>query len=67
MVWGFLWLEDFKDWFEYEYDFVLFIFYERDKYIWGVGEEFDFIILLFIFDFEGIFWKLVSDIMGYNI
>lgn len=40
--------------------------YEKDKYVWGVGEEADFITFSPLFDPDGTTWFYVEDVTGYN-
>jgi hypothetical protein len=54
------------DWFETEHDPVPPTTYEKDKYVWGVGEQADFITLNPLFDPDGTTWLLSEDITGYN-
>lgn len=65
-VWGPQRPLDEKDWFEHDADPVPPTTYERDKYVWGVGEEADLLTLSPIFDPDGTSWKLADDITGYN-
>ena len=39
---------------------------EKDKYVWGVGEEADFITFSPLFDPDGTTWFYVNDVTGYN-
>ena len=39
---------------------------DKDKYVWGVGEEADFITFSPIFDPDGTTWFYVNDFTGYN-
>ncbi|KAK4229136.1 hypothetical protein QBC38DRAFT_123652 [Podospora fimiseda] len=57
---------DKNDWLNPEHDDVPPTSYEKDKYVWGVGEEADLITLSPIFDPDGTSWKLADDITGYN-
>ncbi|KAJ4297074.1 hypothetical protein N0V88_003991 [Collariella sp. IMI 366227] len=65
-IWGPLRPSSEEDWFEHASDPVPPTSYERDKYIWGVGEEADLLTLSPIFDPDGTSWKLADDITGYN-
>jgi hypothetical protein len=65
-IWGPERPQDPEDWFETENDPVPRVSYEKDKYIWGVGEDADLITLNPIFDPDGTTWLLASDITGYN-
>jgi hypothetical protein len=65
-IWGPQRPLDEKDWFEHDRDPVPPTAYERDKYVWGVGEEADLLTLSPIFDPDGTSWKLADDITGYN-
>ena len=40
--------------------------FERDKYVWGVGEEADLITFSPLFDPDGTTWFYVDDVTGYN-
>lgn len=55
-----------QDWFEVEDDPTPETTYEKDKYVWGVDEEADYITLNPMFDPEGTTWLLANDITGYN-
>ncbi|KAI1382150.1 hypothetical protein F4677DRAFT_401043 [Hypoxylon crocopeplum] len=65
-IWGPERPKDPKDWFEPEDDPVPETTYEKDKYVWGVGEEADYITFNPMFDPEGTTWGLADDITGYN-
>ena len=39
---------------------------EKDKYVWGVGEEADLITFSPLFDPDGTTWFYVDDVTGYN-
>jgi hypothetical protein len=65
-VWGPRRAEDEKDWYEPESDPEPPTTYDRDKYVWGVGEEADLITLNPLFDPAGTTWLLADDITGYN-
>ncbi|KAH6634289.1 hypothetical protein B0J18DRAFT_360436 [Chaetomium sp. MPI-SDFR-AT-0129] len=65
-VWGPLRPASESDWFEHDADPVPPTTYERDKHVWGVGEEADLLTLSPIFDPEGTSWGLADDITGYN-
>jgi hypothetical protein len=55
-----------EDWFEPENDPMPDTTYEKDKYVWGVGEEAEYIAFNPMFDPEGTTWGLADDITGYN-
>jgi len=65
-VWGPVRPADHGDWFETDADPVPPTTSDRDKYVWGVGEEADLISMNPIFDPEGTTWLLADDITGYN-
>ena len=65
-IWGPKRPLDQSDWFMADADPVPPTTYERDKYVWGVGEEADLITLNPIFNPEGTTWALGDDITGYN-
>ncbi|KAI1345107.1 hypothetical protein F5Y15DRAFT_17805 [Xylariaceae sp. FL0016] len=65
-VWGPERPKDPKDWFEPDNDPEPPTTYEKDKYVWGVGEEADYITFNPMFDPEGTTWGLADDITGYN-
>jgi hypothetical protein len=65
-IWGPERPQDPEDWFETEDDPVPPTSYEKDKYVWGVGEDADLITLNPIFDPDGTTWLLANDITGYN-
>ncbi|OTB08877.1 hypothetical protein M426DRAFT_316903 [Hypoxylon sp. CI-4A] len=65
-IWGPERPKDPKDWFEPDDDPVPETTYEKDKYVWGVGEEADYITFNPMFDPEGTTWGLADDITGYN-
>ncbi|KAI1096256.1 hypothetical protein F5B19DRAFT_438484 [Rostrohypoxylon terebratum] len=65
-IWGPERPKDPKDWFEPEDDPVPETPYEKDKYVWGVGEEAEYITFNPMFDPEGTTWGLANDITGYN-
>ncbi|KAI1208848.1 uncharacterized protein F4807DRAFT_135849 [Annulohypoxylon truncatum] len=65
-IWGPERPKDPKDWFEPEEDPVPETPYEKDKYVWGVGEEAEYITFNPMFDPEGTTWGLANDITGYN-
>ncbi|KAI0164816.1 hypothetical protein GGR57DRAFT_213087 [Xylariaceae sp. FL1272] len=65
-VWGPERPNDPKDWFEPEKDPKVPWSYEKDKYVWGVGEEADYITFNPMFDPAGTTWGLADDITGYN-
>lgn len=66
IVWGPVRPADEKDWFETESDPVPPTSAERDRYVWGAGEEADLITLNPLFDPAGTSWGLAEDITGYN-
>jgi hypothetical protein len=55
-----------EDWFEPENDPKPETTYEKDKYVWGVGEEAEYIAFNPMFDPDGTTWGLADDITGYN-
>lgn len=65
-VWGPVRPKDPADWFEPDKDPLPPTTYERDKYVWGVGEEADLITFSPLFDPDGTTWLLAEDITGYN-
>ncbi|KAI0200216.1 hypothetical protein F4808DRAFT_430063 [Astrocystis sublimbata] len=65
-IWGPERAKDPKDWLEPDNDPVPPTSYEKDKYVWGVGDEADFITLNPMFDPERTTWGLSDDITGYN-
>ena len=65
-VWGPERPQDPADWFETVDDPKPPTGYERDKYVWGVGEAADLVTLNPIFDPDGTTWVLANDITGYN-
>ena len=65
-IWGPERPQDEADWFEIENDPIAPTGYEKDKYVWGVGEEADLITFNPLFDPEGTTWFLAKDITGYN-
>lgn len=65
-IWGPERPKDPEDWFEAEFDPKPPTGYERDKYVWGVGEEADLITFNPLFDPEGTTWFLADDYTGYN-
>ncbi|KAI1501728.1 hypothetical protein F5X99DRAFT_381508 [Biscogniauxia marginata] len=66
IIWGPERPKDPNDWFEPDNDPVPATTYEKDKYVWGVGEEADYITFNPMFDPEGTTWGLADDITGYN-
>ncbi|KAI8632399.1 hypothetical protein F5Y19DRAFT_362995 [Xylariaceae sp. FL1651] len=66
-VWGPERPRDPNDWFDPENDPEPPTTYEKDKYVWGVGEEADFITFNPMFDPEGTTWGLADDITGYKL
>ncbi len=65
-VWGPVRPADPGDWFEYEDDPEPPTTYEKDRYVWGAGEEADYITLNPIFNPAGTTWSVANDITGYN-
>ncbi|CZT02128.1 uncharacterized protein RAG0_09431 [Rhynchosporium agropyri] len=65
-IWGPERPRESEDWFDVEKDPKPPTTYEKDKYVWGVGEDADLITLNPLFDPEGTTWLLESDITGYN-
>ncbi|OAA66715.1 hypothetical protein SPI_01291 [Niveomyces insectorum RCEF 264] len=65
-VWGPVRPADPNDWFESDNDPVPPTTYEKDRYVWGVGEQADLVTLNPLFDPEGTTWLLADDITGYN-
>ncbi|KAL3420740.1 hypothetical protein PVAG01_07185 [Phlyctema vagabunda] len=65
-IWGPERPQDPEDWFETENDPKPPTTYEKDKYVWGVGEEADLISFNPLFDPAGTTWLLATDITGYN-
>ncbi|KAI1150630.1 hypothetical protein F4825DRAFT_425906 [Nemania diffusa] len=65
-IWGPERPKDPKDWFDAENDPTPPTTYEKDKYVWGVGEEADYITFNPLFDPENTSWGLADDITGYN-
>ncbi|RWA14316.1 hypothetical protein EKO27_g795 [Xylaria grammica] len=65
-IWGPERPKDPKDWFDPDNDPTPPTTYEKDKYIWGVGEEADYITFNPMFDPEHTTWGLADDITGYN-
>ena len=65
-IWGPERPKDENDWFEAKNDPVPPTTYDRDKFVWGVGEEADLITFNPLFDPEGTSWFLKDDITGYN-
>jgi len=65
-IWGPERPNDGADWFETENDPEPPTSYDRDKYVWGVGEEADLITFNPLFDPDGTTWFLANDITGYN-
>jgi hypothetical protein len=55
-----------EDWFEIDGDPVPPTGYDKDKYVWGVGEDADLITFNPLFDPDGTTWLLANDITGYN-
>lgn len=65
-IWGPERPQDPEDWFEIEHDPKPPTGYDRDKYVWGVGEDADLMTFNPLFDPEGTTWFLANDITGYN-
>ncbi|KAL2067069.1 hypothetical protein VTL71DRAFT_1493 [Oculimacula yallundae] len=65
-IWGPERPRESHDWFETENDPTPPTVYDKDKYVWGVGEDADLITFNPLFDPEGTTWLLESDITGYN-
>ncbi|KAI0442140.1 hypothetical protein F4803DRAFT_385219 [Xylaria telfairii] len=65
-IWGPERPKDPKDWFDADNDPTPPTTYEKDKYVWGVGDEADYITLNPLFDPEHTSWGLTDDITGYN-
>ncbi|KAI1356434.1 hypothetical protein F5Y01DRAFT_267310 [Xylaria sp. FL0043] len=65
-IWGPDRPKDPKDWFDPDNDPTPPTTYEKDKYVWGVGDEADYITLNPMFDPEHTTWGLANDITGYN-
>ncbi|KAI0540702.1 hypothetical protein GGR58DRAFT_104013 [Xylaria digitata] len=65
-IWGPERPKDPKDWFDPDNDPKPPTTYEKDKYVWGVGEEADYITFNPMFDPEHTSWGLADDITGYN-
>ncbi|KAJ8106714.1 hypothetical protein ONZ43_g6968 [Nemania bipapillata] len=65
-IWGPERPKDPKDWFDADNDPTPPTTYEKDKYVWGVGEEADYITFNPLFDPENTSWGLADDITGYN-
>ncbi|KAI1333434.1 hypothetical protein F5Y16DRAFT_13903 [Xylariaceae sp. FL0255] len=65
-VWGPERPFDPKDWFQPENDPEPPTTYEKDKYVWGVDEEADYITFNPMFNPESTTWGLADDITGYN-
>ncbi|KAK6196916.1 Arf GTPase arf1 [Pestalotiopsis sp. IQ-011] len=66
IVWGPQRPVEENDWFEFENDPKPETSYQKDQYVWGVGEEADYIAFNPMFDPEGTTWGLADDITGYN-
>ncbi|KAI0505562.1 hypothetical protein F5B22DRAFT_519941 [Xylaria bambusicola] len=66
LIWGPERPKDPKDWLDPDNDPTPPTSYEKDKYVWGVGEEADYITLNPLFDPEHTSWALADDITGYN-
>ncbi|GAP86124.1 hypothetical protein SAMD00023353_0302570 [Rosellinia necatrix] len=65
-IWGPERPGDSKDWYDADNDPKPPTTYEKDKYVWGVGEEADYITFNPMFDPEHTTWGLANDITGYN-
>ncbi|KAI1188207.1 hypothetical protein F5B17DRAFT_396417 [Nemania serpens] len=65
-IWGPERPKDPKDWYDADKDPAPPTTPEKDKYVWGVGEEADYITLNPLFDPEHTTWGLANDITGYN-
>lgn len=65
-IWGPERPQESEDWYETENDPIPPTSYEKDKYVWGVGEAADLITFNPLFDPEGTTWLLAKDITGYN-
>ncbi|KAI1176950.1 hypothetical protein F4777DRAFT_230584 [Nemania sp. FL0916] len=65
-IWGPERPKDSKDWFDADSDPVPPTTYDKDKYVWGVGEEADYITMNPMFDPDHTTWLLADDITGYN-
>ncbi|KAJ2971580.1 hypothetical protein NUW58_g9375 [Xylaria curta] len=65
-IWGPERPKDPKDWYDADNDPMPPTTYDKDKYVWGVGEEADFVTLNPMFDPEHTTWLLADDITGYN-
>jgi hypothetical protein len=65
-IWGPERPQDPEDWFEIDGDPIPPTGYDKDKYVWGVGEEADLITFNPLFDPDGTTWLLANDITGYN-
>lgn len=65
-IWGPERAGDPKDWLDADNDPTPPTTYEKDKYVWGVGDEADYITLNPMFDPEHTTWGLADDITGYN-
>ncbi|CAJ2501758.1 Uu.00g046110.m01.CDS01 [Anthostomella pinea] len=66
VIWGPERPKDPNDWFEPDNDPMPETTYEKDKYVWGAGEQADYITFNPMFDPEGTTWGLSDDITGYN-
>ncbi|KAI8949667.1 hypothetical protein F4801DRAFT_392733 [Xylaria longipes] len=65
-IWGPERPKDPKDWFDADHDPTPPTTYEKDKYVWGVGDDADYITFNPLFDPEHTTWGLTDDITGYN-
>ncbi|KAI0914815.1 hypothetical protein F4824DRAFT_122103 [Ustulina deusta] len=65
-IWGPERPKDPKDWLDADNDPTPPTSYEKDKYVWGVGDEADYITFNPMFDPEHTTWGLADDITGYN-
>ena len=65
-IWGPVRAKDDDDWFRPQDDPAPPTPYEKDRNVWGKGEEADLITLNPIFDPDGTSWGLKDDITGFN-
>ncbi|KAI1312480.1 hypothetical protein F5Y03DRAFT_238466 [Xylaria venustula] len=65
-IWGPERPKDPKDWFDPDNDPTPPTTYEKDKYVWGVGDDADYITFNPLFNPEHTTWGLANDITGYN-
>lgn len=66
-IWGPERPQNEDDWFEPENDPMPPTTYEKDKYVWGIGEEADLITFNPLFDPADTTWLLAEDVTGYNL